>query len=66
MRALRNSFAVPPPTKRYCLVCQRMTRWRFNPAIKHSKCTICLAPSTQARAFDPNNPQYEEKKAKRE
>jgi len=49
-------------TKRYCLVCKRMTIWRYNPAIRHSKCSICHSRSTAARKFDPKNPKYEEYK----
>ena len=54
-----------PTTKRYCIVCGRMTRWEYRPTIKHSKCKVCHSTSRAARKFDPNNPKYKEYKRKK-
>lgn len=32
---------IPPDTKRLCLVCEKITKWRYNPKITHSECKEC-------------------------
>ncbi len=31
----------PPMTTRYCPVCEKMTTWRYDPNICHSRCLQC-------------------------
>lgn len=31
----------PPETERWCIACQKMTIWKYNKAIGHSRCTEC-------------------------
>jgi len=31
----------PPKTKRYCLVCKKMTTWKYSPYRLHSNCLEC-------------------------
>ena len=31
----------PPDTNRYCLYCEKMRTFKYNPAINHSECIFC-------------------------
>lgn len=31
----------PPRTKRYCVNCERMTFFKYNPNVTHSECLRC-------------------------
>lgn len=31
----------PPTSKRFCLYCDKITKFKYNPSICHSCCVIC-------------------------
>ena len=31
----------PPMIRKYCMSCERITKFKYNPSIGHSQCTIC-------------------------
>ena len=31
----------PPKTRRWCVNCKKMTKWKYNPHVFHSECTEC-------------------------
>jgi len=31
----------PPETERWCMACQKMTIWKYNKLVGHSRCTEC-------------------------
>jgi hypothetical protein len=40
-----NSHLPPPLESRYCLICDNITRWKYNRAIGHGCCTECGSSS---------------------
>lgn len=42
----------PPKTSRFCVVCDCMTVWEYNPGVFHSECVVC--GSRFGRRFKPN------------
>lgn len=36
-----KQFPAPPDRDKFCLNCNRTTRWKYNPEYGHSECTEC-------------------------
>lgn len=37
----RKIFGIPPETKRYCLNCKKVQKFKYNATIGHSECKYC-------------------------
>jgi len=53
----------PPNTSRYCIICDRVTSWKYNRTIGHSQCSECGSTSLYA-AQDKKNAEYLKKSDK--
>jgi hypothetical protein len=36
------SHHLPPKRMKYCEICEKETKWKFNPKIFHSECQECF------------------------
>jgi len=37
----------PPKTTRFCVICNKRTKWKYNPITGHSECSKCGSRFTQ-------------------